>query len=139
MINDKENEEVLQQESGEGTESGLSPKLNMFIEVIVGSKKNNNSIFISKIRYYFSLIFKCLLNQRYRFFFSRKRLGGTHSLTLGNFCFFFRVLEKKKQAVFFSKTRKKKNKNCPKWVSEYPPIFSGKKKRYLWYNHGKNF
>ena len=35
-------------------------------------------------------------------FFSRKRLGGTHSLTLGNFCFyFFRVLEKKKQAVFF--------------------------------------
>ena len=27
--------------------------------------------------------------QRYRFFFPRKRLGGTHSLDLGNFCFFF--------------------------------------------------
>ena len=39
MINDKESEEVLLQESGEGTGSGLSPKLKMFIEVIVGSKK----------------------------------------------------------------------------------------------------
>ena len=41
--------------------------------------------------------------QRYRIFlFPRKRLGGTHSLDLGNFCFFlFPDFGKKKTSCFF--------------------------------------
>ena len=49
--------------------------------------------------------------------------------------------KKKTACFFFSKifqNTEKKNKNCPKWVSEYPPIFSAEKKiRYLWQDTDK--
>ena len=42
-------------------------------------------------------------------------------------------LEKKNSLIFFFQNTEKKNKKCPKWVSEYPQIFSAEKKiRYLW-------
>ena len=65
------------------------------------------------------------------FFFPRKSLGGTHSLNLGNFCFFFPILEKKNKLFFFSQEKFACHSLSWETVNLQKKVKTGKKWHFL--------
>ena len=66
-----------------------------------------------------------------RIFFPRKRLGGTHSLDLGNFCFFLFPDFGKKKSCFFSQEKIASHSLTRMTVDLQKKVKTGKKWHFL--------